>query len=88
MKPFIAACIACVLALVAFLGWRLMYGEVFSDSLRVRLKPGMTTNEVISVLGPPSAVSSGHWVYTRPLMYNVGLVYFDDSGHFFQAIND
>ena len=55
---------------------------------RVRLKPGITTNEVTAIIGPPSSVSSGHWVYTRPLMYNVGLVFFDDSGHLTSAIND
>jgi outer membrane protein assembly factor BamE (lipoprotein component of BamABCDE complex) len=89
MRAFIAACIACIMALlVALAAWRFMYGEVFSDSIRARLRPGMTTNEVVAILGPPSWSSSGHWEYTRPFMGNVGLVFFDESGHFRQAIND
>jgi hypothetical protein len=80
--------IGSALILVGFLVWRFIYGEVFSATLRARLKPGITTNEVRAIIGPPSSVSRGHWVYTRPLMYNVGLVFFDDSGHLTSAIND
>jgi len=88
MKHFITGGITFLLLLVVFVVWRFMYGEVFSDAVRVRLKPGMTTNEVISILGPPSWMTSRQWEYTRPLMFNGGLVFFDDSGHFTQAIND
>lgn len=81
--------IVCVLGLLVLAILRHMYGEVFSDSIRSQLKVGMTTNEVRAILGPPSSISpSGHCVYIKPLMYNVGLVYFDDSGHFTSAIND
>ena len=67
---------------------------MFSDTIRARLKPGMTTNEVMAILGPPSTVDSGHkeyiqWVYIRPLLlFKVGLVYFDAEGHMQQAFND
>ena len=67
---------------------RYSYGEVFSDSDFARLKPGMTTNDVMAILGPPSGTSSGHWEYNRFLMYNVGLVFFDETGLFTKAIND
>jgi len=63
-------------------------GEVFSAATLARLKPGMTTNEVVAILGPPSSVLSGRWVYSRVLMFNVGLVNFDESGHLTYAIND
>jgi hypothetical protein len=86
MKWFFAS--GFVLILLGVLVWRFTYGEVFSDAVRARLKPGMTTNEVTAILGPPSSVSSGHWVYTRPLMYDVGLVFFDDSGRVTSAVND
>ncbi len=86
MKWFLAG--GLIVILLGFMVWRFMYGEVFSDAMRARLKPGMTTNEVTAILGPPSSVSSGHWVYTRPLMYNVGLVFFDNSGHLTSAVND
>lgn len=86
MKWFLAS--SFVVILLGFMVWRCMYGEVFSDAMCARLKCGMTTNEVTAILGPPSSVLSGHWVYTRPLMYNVGLVFFDDSGHLTSAVND
>jgi hypothetical protein len=35
-----------------------MYREVFSDAIRARLKPGMTTNEVIAILGVPSGAKT------------------------------
>ena len=86
MKWFWAS--GCALLLLGFLVWRFVYGEVFSSAVRARLKPGMTTNEVTAVLGQPSSASNGHWVYSRALMYNVGIVIFDESGHLTSAIND
>ena len=86
MKWFFAG--GCALILVGFLVWRFTYAEVFSPRVRARLKPGMTTNEVSAILGLPASVSGGHWVYTRALMYNVGLVFFDESGHLTSAVND
>ena len=86
MKWFIPS--GFVLILLGFLVWRFMYGEVFSSAVRARLKPGMTTSEVVAILGPPSSGSSGRWVYSLPFLYNVGLVFFHDSGHLTSAIND
>ena len=83
-----AAALSCVFLLAGFMVWRFMYGEVFSDATLARLKPGMTTNEVVAILGPPSSVWSGRWVYSRALMYNLGLVNFDESGYLTWAIND
>ena len=78
-----------VAGLVAWpLGWRLTRGEVFSATTLARLKPGMTTNEVVAILGPPSSVLSGRWVYSRALMFNVGLVNFDGLGHLTYAVNE
>jgi outer membrane protein assembly factor BamE (lipoprotein component of BamABCDE complex) len=83
-----------LLVLLALLGWRYNQGEVFSASVRVRLKPGMTTNEVAAILGRPASVDAGHkeytrWVYTRPLLlFKIGLVDFDASGCLQQAYND
>ena len=89
MRRFLAISVVVALLLVSFAVWRFIYGEVFSDALRARLKPGMTTNEVVAVLGPPRQVMpAGHWVYTRAFMYNVGLVFFDESGHMTSAVND
>lgn len=79
---------ACVAFLLAVLGWRFTRGEVFSAATLAKLKPGMTTNEVVAIIGTPSSVLSGRWVYTRAVMYNVGLVNFDESGHLTYAIND
>ena len=80
--------IGAVLVVLGFLLWRFDRGEVLSASTRARLVPGMTTNEVLAILGPPSQVSGREWIYRRPLMYNVGLVFFDESDHFRSAIND
>jgi hypothetical protein len=77
----------CLLILLAFMVWRFSFGEVFSVAVLTQLKPGMTTNEVVAILGPPSSIGFGRWVYARPLMRNVGLVYFDE-GHLRTAIND
>lgn len=83
-----------ILVILALLGSRYNQGEVFSDSVRVRLKPGMTTNEVAAALGSQASVDTGHkeyiqWVYTRPLLlFKVGLVDFDASGRLQQAYND
>ena len=45
-----------------------------SQSLLAQLKPGMTTNEVAAILGPPTSTSPGKWYYQRFLMVNVGVV--------------
>lgn len=87
MKWFAVTGLAAAVML-SFIVWRFAFGEVFSPALRGSLKPGMTTNQVLAILGPPSAVSNGDWIYTRPLMFNVGLVFFDDSGHLTSAVND
>jgi hypothetical protein len=76
-----------VLASLGYMVWRFGCAEVFSPAMLARLKPGMTTNEVVAILGPPSSVRNGEWVYLRPLMYNVGIVFFD-NGHLRTAIND
>lgn len=85
--------VCCVLSFLLFLGWRSTHVEVFSPATLALLKPGMTTNEVKAILGPPSSVDSNHkeyilWAYNRTLLYNVGLVFFDGSGHLKQAFND
>jgi hypothetical protein len=77
----------CVLILIGFVVWRLGCSEVFSPDVLARLKPGMTTNEVAAVVGPPTSASNGHWVYQRPLMFNVGIVDFD-SNRLVRAYND
>jgi len=77
----------CVLILIAYAAWRLSYAEVFSPPVLARLKPGLSTNEVMAVLGPPTAISNGRWVYERPGMFNVGLVNFD-SDRLRTAYND
>jgi uncharacterized membrane protein len=56
MKWFFASGI--VLILLGFLLWRFNRGVVFSTYTQARLKPGMTTNEVLAILGPPSKTSS------------------------------
>jgi hypothetical protein len=85
MKWFCVA--GLVLLLLGYMVWRYGSAEVFSPAVLARLKPGMTTNEVVAVLGPPSSMRNGEWIYLRPLMRNVGIVYFDD-GHLRTAIND
>ena len=79
--------IAVAFILSGFLVWRFAFGEVFSAAALAQLKSGMTTNEVIAILGQPSSIANGHWVYQRPLMYNVGIVFFD-SDRVRTAIND
>lgn len=76
------------LVLIGCLAWRFESGVVFSDAVLSRLKPGMTTNEVIAVLGAPSWASRYQWHYTRPFMSNAGIVFFDESDRFRTAIND
>lgn len=77
-----------MLLLIGFLGWQYLSTEIFSQATLARLTPGLTTNQVAAILGPPSQVLHGNWVYERPLKRQVGLVYFDYSGKLEKAFND
>jgi outer membrane protein assembly factor BamE (lipoprotein component of BamABCDE complex) len=88
MRLLIAISAVCTVLVLALLVRRLMYGEVFSEAQLSRLKRGLTTNEIIAIVGLPSRVSAGQWEYTRGLMFNVGLVIFDDNGRLMTAINE
>jgi hypothetical protein len=85
LPVILAVCVPLVIAVAVL---RFLFGEVFSVATRAQLSRGMTTNEVLGGLGPPNEVSGDHWVYTKTLMYNVGIVSFDPSGHLTSAVND
>jgi hypothetical protein len=71
------------------LGWCYLENEIFSRQTLARLTPGLCTNEVIAILGPPAKIwVHGEWIYVRPLKRQVGIVYFDSSGRLREAIND
>ena len=80
--------VGCLLVLLAGAAWHYGEHEVFSKVVLAKLKPGMSTNEVLSILGNPSAVSSDHWIYYRSFSINIGRIYFDESNHLTSAIND
>jgi outer membrane protein assembly factor BamE (lipoprotein component of BamABCDE complex) len=80
---FLGCCVAIV---ILYLIWR-VDSRVFSKSQLTQLKPGMTSNEVVTVLGPPTSFRGPQWIYQRPLVFTVGIVDFN-SGRLRAAYND
>jgi len=79
----------CLLFVVGVLAWQYMAAEIFPKDTLARLTPGLSTNEVVAILGPPSKVwVHGEWIYERPCKRKVGIVYFDGFGRLRSAIND
>jgi hypothetical protein len=81
--------VACVFLVGCVLGWRYLADDIISEQALARLKPGLSTNEVAAILGPPTKLwVHGEWIYERPLKRQVGIVTFDSSGRLQSAIND
>jgi hypothetical protein len=75
--------------LIGVLGWLYFTAEIFSQATLGRLTPGLGTNEVVAILGPPTKVwVHGEWIYEHPLKREVGIVYFDSFGRLKSAINN
>jgi hypothetical protein len=87
MKWILAAIAAVVL--LGAITWRQLNSEVFSPQMLARLKPGLTTNEVIALVGKPSQIMpAGHWVYDGLSIRSVGIITFDSEGRLSAAFND
>jgi outer membrane protein assembly factor BamE (lipoprotein component of BamABCDE complex) len=80
----LALCLVGLLLLLSGGFYRARFGEPVSLAALNGLQLGMSTNQVLSVLGPPVSRSGGgprsYWVYARPLMLNVVIVHFDEGG--------
>ncbi len=88
MKRFLMrllAIVGCLMAvcvvLFVVLAWR--FDQPLFDLARLNdLRMGMSPEQVIDVLGPPSSTYDRSWAYSGWMSWPIVYVYFDESGQF------
>ena len=81
--------IAIVVVVLGFSGlafWHWNFGVVFSDETLIKLNSGISTNELVKILGQPSFVWKDEWHYHR-FTFTVGVVIIDENGRVKSAMN-
>jgi hypothetical protein len=76
-----------IVGIAALALWRIGSSVVFSDETLIKLNSGITTNELVKIVGEPSSVYQDQWYYDR-FLYSIGVVTIDEKGRVVRAVND